>query len=314
MAKVNTIKKERWKGQLLLQSMVIPGIIWYLVFCYIPMYGVTLAFKDYIFKEGIFGSPWVGLKHFQQLFIDPDIPPIILNTVAIGILKLLFCFPISILFAIQLNELSNQRFKRIVQTVSYFPYFISWVVVSMIINFWLNPRNGILNYFLMSLGIIDTPLALLSDPDAFYGIAVISQIWKETGWSAIIYLAAISGIDPGIYEAAMIDGANKLQRVIHITLPCLTNTIVLMFLLSFAGIFTGGPGTFDQSFFLGNPLNYDKSYVLSYYVLKTGVMQGKFSYATAVGLLNAVVSLILLISCNMVSKKLLGRSIYMEGE
>lgn len=320
MSDTNRIaQKTRWrrffcKDQLLIQSMVLPGIAWYILFCYVPMYGVILGFKDYSARKGIMGSPWVGLKHFEALFADPDIPSILFNTVAIGFLKLLICFPVAILFALLLNEIRSNRFKRFVQTVSYFPYFISWVVVAMIVDYWLNPRSGILNYMMLSLGLIEKPIALLSQADAFYGIAVISQMWKDTGWSAIIFLAAISGIDPAIYEAAIIDGANKVQRIVYVTIPCISGTIILMFMLNFSGVFSGGPGTFDQSYFLGNPLNYDRSYVLSYYVMKMGLMQGRFSYATAVGLLNSLVSFIILMGSNGLCKRATGRSLYMEGD
>lgn len=314
------LKKSPWyrrlfsKDQLLSQSMVIPGFFWYLLFCYVPMYGIILSFKNYSARKGIMGSPWVGLAHFKDLFADPDIPNILLNTVAIGFLKLLFCFPIAVIFALLLNEIRSNRFKRFVQTVSYFPYFISWIIVAMIVEFFLSPRNGVFNYFLLSLGLIDAPIAPLAQANAFWSIAVITQVWKETGWSAIIFLAAIAGIDPEIYEAAIIDGSSKVQRIFKITLPCISGTIILMFLLSFSGVFTGGPGTFDQSYFLGNPRNYDRSYVLSYYVLKTGLMQGRFSYATAVGFLNGIVSFTILLGSNMICKKATGRSLYMEGD
>lgn len=310
-------KTRKWlwnKEQWISQSMVIPGFLWYVLFCYVPMYGIVLGFKNYSARKGIMGSPWVGLTHFQELISDPDIPNILLNTVAIGFLKLLICFPIAILFALLINEIRSNKFKRFVQTVSYFPYFISWIIVAMIAQFWLNPRTGVLNHLLLSLGLIQEPTALLAQANAFWGIAVVTQVWKETGWSAIIFLAAIAGIDPAIYEAAIIDGASKTQRILHVTLPSIMGTIILMFLLNFAGVFSGGTGTFDQSYFLGNPRNYDRSYVLSYYVMKTGLQQGRFSYATAVGFLNAIVSFVILMASNAVCKKATGRSLYMEGD
>ncbi len=308
------LKKYFTGEQLAAQSMVLPGLVWYIVFCYLPMYGILLGFKQYSPRKGILGSPWVGLEHFHALFKDPDIPNIVLNTVAIGALKLLICFPMAIIFALMLNELNHKRFKKLVQTVSYFPYFISWVIVTMVLQYMFNIRSGVINHLLQSLGLIDQPLTIMSDASAFWWLAVFSTAWKETGWSAIIFLAAITGVDAALYEAAIIDGASKLQRVIYVTLPSIMGTIVLLFLLNFAGIFSGGSGTFDQSYFMGNTRNYDRSYVLSYYVLNQGIMQGRFSFGTAVGFLNSVVAFILLMGSNLLSKRLTGRNLYMEGE
>lgn len=302
------------KEQLIAQSMVIPGFLWYILFCYVPMYGIILAFKNYRARAGIWGSPWVGLEHFRALFADPEIGNVLLNTVSIGALKMLICFPLAILFALLLNEIRSQRFKRLVQTVSYFPYFISWVIVTMIFQFLLNSRSGVVNSLLLSLGLINQPLTVMSDASAFWGLAVFTSAWKDTGWSAIIFLAAIAGIDESIYEAAIIDGASKLQRIWYITIPCISGTIILMFLLNFAGIFSGGAGTFDQSYFMGNDRNYDRSFVLSYYVLKRGIMQGRFSFGTAVGFLNSIVSFLILMGSNWACRRVTGRSLYMEGD
>ena len=302
------------KDQLLVQSMVIPGFLWYILFCYVPMYGIILGFKNYSARRGILGSPWVGLEHFRALFADPDIFNIILNTVAIGALKLIICFPLAILFALLLNEIRSKKFKRVVQTISYFPYFISWIIVTMVAQYMFNSRNGVVNHLLLSLGLIHQPTIIMADANAFWWLAVGTSAWKETGWSAIIFLAAIAGIDESIYEAAIIDGATKVQRICYITLPCIAGTIILMFLLNFAGVFSGGSGTFDQSYFMGNERNYDRSYVLSYYVLKQGIMQGRFSFGTAVGFLNSVVSFLILMGSNLICKKATGRSLYMEGD
>ena len=301
-------------NQIILQIMALSGIAWFILFCYAPMYGLTLAFKEYSFKKGILGSPFAGLVYFKELFEDPEIAGVVTNTVAIGVLKLLICFPMPILFAMLLNELSSDRLKKLVQTASYFPHFISWIIISLIITYWFSPEFGIVNKVLLELRIVEQPITPLTDPGSFYGLAVISEMWKEMGWSAIIYIAAIAGIDTTLYEAATVDGATKVQRIIHITLPGISGAIILMFLMSFASLFSGGSGTFEQSYFLGNPMNYDKSMVLSYYTMKTGIMLGRFSYATAVGLLNSVVSLVLLLISNGTCKKLFNRSLYFEGE
>ena len=233
---------------------------------------------------------------------------------AIGALKLIICFPLAILFALLLNEIRSKKFKRVVQTISYFPYFISWIIVTMVAQYMFNSRNGVVNHLLLSLGLIHQPTIIMADANAFWWLAVGTSAWKETGWSAIIFLAAIAGIDESIYEAAIIDGATKVQRICYITLPCIAGTIILMFLLNFAGVFSGGSGTFDQSYFMGNERNYDRSYVLSYYVLKQGIMQGRFSFGTAVGFLNSVVSFLILMGSNLICKKATGRSLYMEGD
>lgn len=303
------------REQLAGQAFVFPGILWYVIFCYVPMYGIVLAFKDYSSVKGILGSDWINpwYQHFVDLFADPDIFQIIFNTVAIGSLKLLFCFPMALLFALLVNEVRNRRFKKFVQTVSFYPYFVSWVVLVLIVQLILEPRNGLLNTALKELGLIERPLTILSDANAFYGLAVFSTLWKETGWSAIIFISAMTNVDDSLHEAAMIDGASKLQRILNVTIPAIQGTIILMFLLNFSGIFSGGSGTFDQSFLLGTPRNFDRSYVLSYYVMKTGISQGHYDFATAVGLLNSTVSMVLLLGSNFVCKRATGQGLFTRG-
>lgn len=313
--KTSGIRRFFSRDQLTSQFFVLPGILWYIIFCYVPMYGIILAFKKYSPVKGVWGSDWINpwYQHFVDLFADPDIFQIIFNTVAIGVLKLIFCFPAALIFALLVNEVRNRKFKKFVQTVSFYPYFVSWVVLVLVIQLILEPRNGLLNQILMDAGVIHRPLTILSDADAFYGLAVFSTLWKETGWSAIIFISAMTNVDDSLHEAAMIDGASKLQRIWHVTLPAIQGTIILMFLLNFSGIFSGGSGTFDQSFLLGNPRNFDRSYVLSYYVMRTGISQGHYDFATAVGLLNSVVSMTLLLGSNLVCKRATGQGLFTRG-
>jgi putative aldouronate transport system permease protein len=305
--------RDRSVNQIILQCIALGGLAWYLLFYYVPYYGLTIAFKDYKFNKGILGSPWVGLKYFRELLTDISLPIVIRNTVCISLLKILICFPAAILFALLLNEIPRPGFKKVIQTISYFPHFISWIIISLIAVYMFSPEYGMVNHLLMGLGLISQPLTILTDAGSFYWLAVFSELWKETGWSSILFIAAISGIDPTLYEAAVVDGASRWDKILHITLPSITGTITLVFLLNFSNIFAGVGGIFEQSMFLGNPLNYDRSIVLGYYTLKTGIALGRFSYATAVGFVNGVVSLILLLSSNAICHKFFGRGLYTGG-
>ncbi len=315
------VKKERRRlsrvnvvDQAILQFMALCGVVYMIVFYYSPMYGIVLAFKDYKFFLGIGGSEWVGFENFIELFTDVSMGMVLRNTIMMSLLKILICFPIPILFAVLLSEFQLPRFKRIVQTASYFPHFISWVIVSLMITYLFTDERSLMNTLLMSLGLRKESYNMLNFEENFYWICVVSETWKEMGWSSIIFLAAISGIDREIYEAATVDGASRLQKIRFITLPNLTGAIVIMFMFSFSGLLSGGGGAFDQSYFLGNSLNYDRSIILSTYTLEVGISLGRFSYATAVGLVNSIVSMLLLLTCNEASKKFLGRSLYIEGD
>jgi len=308
-------KKRKFKfdsNQAILQVMALLGIVWFLIFFFIPYYGLTLAFREYDFAKGIFASPWIGLQYFKELFTDPEIPNAFINTLAISIFKLLIGFPAPIILAVLLNELPGRRFKSLVQTVSYFPHFISWILISLIAVYWLSPDMGMVNQLLMSLNIIDKPMNILTDASSYWGLAVFSDIWKETGWGAIIYIAAIAGIDETLYEAASVDGISKVGKIFYITIPCISGTILILLLLNIGSLLSSA--NFDQAYFMGNAMNYDKSNILDTYVLKVGVQLGRFSYATAVGLLKAIVSLVLLLVSNIACKKFFGRSLYMEEE
>lgn len=298
---LHTIIVHKW-----LLLMVIPGVIWMVIFCYFPMYGTQIAFQNYKITDAIGSSQWVGLSHFKKFIADPAFFNVMKNTLGISILKLLFGFTLPVVFALLLNEIAGNKFKRTVQTISYLPHFLSWVVLGGIMINWLSDV-GFINSFLLWLGVIDTPVSYLAKPEFFWAITVISEVWKELGWGAIIYLAAIVGIDPSLYEAAAIDGATRLQRIFKITLPSISSTVAIMFILAVGGIMGSN---FDQIFVLKNTLNASASNVIDIYVYQTGILRSNYSYAAAVGLFRSVISLLLLVGANKVVNKLEGTSLF----
>lgn len=286
--------------------MVLPGMIWLLVFCYLPMYGCQIAFQNYRITDLLGTSDWAGLKWFTKFFNDPSFFQVMKNTLGISFLKLLFGFTAPIIFALLLNEIRNLKFKRMVQTLSYLPHFLSWVILGGIMITWLSD-TGVINKVLIAMGLLDEGVSFLAKPQYFWGISVISEIWKELGWGAIIYLAAISGIDPSLYEAAEIDGANRFQKLWYITLPEISGTIAILFILQVGGIMGSN---FDQIFVLHNALNDSASNVIDMFVYKIGIGNGSYSYATAIGLFRSVISLLLLLIANKVTAKLEGSSLF----
>lgn len=289
-----------------LQVMALLGVIWMIIFNYIPMYGIIIAFKRYNIVKPISKAPWVGFQYFKEFLTDPEFYNVIKNTLGISALKLLIGFPLPIIFALLLNELTSIKFKKAVQTISYLPHFLSWVVLGGILTTWLSDV-GILNEILVKLNIIKEPVNFLAEPKYFWGIVVLSDIWKELGWSAIIYLAAIAGVDPEMYEAAIIDGAGRLQRIWYITLPAIKSTITILFILAVSGILNSN---FDQILVLRNSLNASASDVIDIYVYRMGLQLGRYSYATAVGLVKSIIAFLLLLSANFVSKKLNDTSLF----
>ncbi|NSW89485.1 MAG: sugar ABC transporter permease [Firmicutes bacterium] len=288
----------KYRGLLL---MLLPGILFFIIFHYIPMYGVLLAFKDFRIMDGIMASPWVGLKHFQKAFSDPYFLQVFKNSLLISIYKHVWGFPAPILFALLLNEVINQKFKKLVQTVSYLPYFLSWVVVAgMFIN--ILSLNGPINAIISILGF--KPRLFLTDPTHFRSILVITDIWKGFGWGSIIYLAAISDIEEEMYESAYLDGANRFQRAFHITIPSLAPVIVIVLILSCSSILNAG---FDQVFNLYNSMVMDVSDIIDTYVYRKGLLDMDYSYATAVGVFKSIVALILIIGTNKAANKLGGK-------
>ncbi|MBQ7247001.1 MAG: sugar ABC transporter permease [Lachnospiraceae bacterium] len=278
--------------------MVIPGIIWLVIFCYIPMYGIIIAFQDYTPGNPFWGGSFVGFKHFIAFFNDKYAIQAVWNTLRISFIKLIVTFPAPIIFALLLNEVTSTRFKKLVQSVSYLPYFISWVVMWGLLYALLN-INGPLNTVLEELGILDEHIAFLARVDAFIPIAVLSDLWKGVGWSSILYLAAISNVPQDMYEAAYIDGASRLQRCLHITLPSIMPTVTIMLILAVSGILGSN---FDQHLLLQNANNVSVARTIDVYVYNMGLQTGRYSYATAVNLARSIVSFFLLYAADRLSR------------
>lgn len=296
------------KHQLEIQSMVLPGVIFLIIFAYIPMIGVVTAFIDYDPVKGYFASEFVGLKYFEELFSDWAFPMILKNTLGINLISLAVSFPTTIIFALMLNEIWNPLFKRTVQTVSYLPHFVSWVIFGGIIIQLLSPgTDGVINNLLLQLGIIDAPINFLGEEKLFWPILIFASLIKGLGWSAIVYIAAIAGINPEHYEAATIDGAGRLQRIWYITLPGIAGTIIIMLIFEISGILNSG---MDALLVLQNDMNYFASETIDMYVYHVGIGNSRYSYATAIGLLKSIVGLILLLTANFASKKLTDRGLF----
>jgi len=292
--KVSIVKKMYFYYLLLL-----PVIAYFILFHYIPMYGVQLAFKDYRILDGIAGSPWVGLKHFIRLFTGPFFGQILSNTLIISFYRIVFGFFAPIVFALLLNEITNIWLKRITQTISYLPYFISWVILGGIMIEMLSPSRGVVNYVITLFG--GEPIYFLTEPKYFVSILIISGIWQSVGWSSIIYLAAISSIDAEQYDSAYIDGANRFHMMLYITLPSIKSIIIILFILGFGGVLSSG---FDQIFNLYNAAVLSVADVIDTYVYRVGLNDMQYSYSTAVGLFKNVVGFILVILCNFIVKKI----------
>jgi putative aldouronate transport system permease protein len=284
--------------------MAIPMIVFFILFCYIPMYGVIIAFKDYSPTLGITGSPWVGLKHFSSFFHSMYFGRTIKNTFFLSIYSLLWGFPAAIILALLLNEVRRDKFKRCVQTITYLPHFISLVVIcGMIIDF--TGTDGLLNSILSIFGV--EPQNWLTKPEWFRTIYIGSGLWQSIGWDSIIYLAALSGIDPTLYEAATIDGAGRWKQLLYVTLPGISPTIVTMLILSIGGLMSVGS---EKIILLYNPLTYETSDVISSYVYRKGLINANYSFSTAVGLFESAIGFILLVFANQLSKKISDTSLW----
>lgn len=297
---------KRFKNQTPLQMMVIPGLIFMIIFNYIPIAGLSIAFKDYSVTDTFASAPWVGLENFRIAFSDKFFWQSVINTLGISCLKLLIGFVTPIILAIMIFELKDGWFKKVVQNISYLPHFLSWIVLGGMVISWLS-TSGLINQILIGLGFIDNTKNLLVDPSNYWGIAVLSDVWKEMGWGTVVYLATMAGINPAYYEAARIDGASKFKQITNITLPMMKGIISLMFILTVSGLLNSN---LDQTLILMNPLNTSKAEVINSYVYKMGMAQGNFSYATAVGLAVSVVSLILLVIANKLTKKINDTSVF----
>ncbi|MGN0742457.1 MAG: ABC transporter permease [Candidatus Fimadaptatus sp.] len=282
----------------MLYLFILPCFVWLIVFCYVPMGGIVLAFKNYKFNLGIYGSPWAGMKWFREFINSPEFWITIKNTLRITLLKLLICFPAPILLALLLNEVRNAKFKRIVQTVSYLPNFVSWVVVVQLMRALFTPYGGIVNEIRKAMGY--EAVFIMGLKGAFLPMVVLSDLWKNIGWSSIVYLAAITSVDQQLYEAAVIDGANHVQQVWHITLPGIMQIIGIMFIMAVGGLLNAG---YDQILLLQQPANTQISQVLDTYVLQTGIKYGKFEYATAIGLFKSLFSLVMVVVTNYLAQR-----------
>ena len=296
---------ENMKKNWILYAMILPVAIYYIIFAYAPMYGIQLAFKDYQVKEGIMGSPWVGLEHFIRFFKSYNFGQLLKNTIGISVYSLWVGFPIPIIFALMLNYLRNKFLKKTVQMVSYAPYFISTVVMCGMIAIFMNPDTGILNVIRNFFGM--ESVDFLAKPEWFKDIYVWTGVWQGMGWSSIIYISALSGVDYQLHEAAIMDGATKIQRMIHVDLPSIKPTIIMLLILQIGSLMNVG---FEKVFLLQNTLNKSAASVISTYTYEVGLINSDYGYSTAVGLFNSLINVILIVGANQICKKLADESLF----
>ncbi|MGZ9585554.1 ABC transporter permease [Paenibacillus marinisediminis] len=287
-----------WKTRYLV-LLFLPAIAYYIIFHYVPIYGILIAFKDYRFKLGIWGSPWVGLEHFRDLFSLPSFWEVFRNTIIISFYKLVFSFPAPIILALMLNEVRHMIFKRFVQTISYVPHFLSWVVIAGLFVQFLSPSIGPINILLKAFGI--DPIYFLGDPKWFRAVLVLTEVWKSVGWGTIIYLAVLTGINPDLYEASKVDGASRMQNIRYITLPSMAPVVTIMFILAVGQIVNDD---FDQVFNLYSPAVYQVGDVLSTYTYRRGLVELEYSFAATVGLFKNIIAFVLIVITNTISKKI----------
>lgn len=285
--------------------LLLPAFVWLIVFCYAPMYGVQIAFKDYKVKMGITGSPWAGMKYFQQFFGTSIAVDSIVNTLLLSTYSLLWGFPIPIIFALLLNMLRNQKYKKFVQTISFAPHFVSTVVVVTMMNIMFAPTNGFVNTIIRSLGFEE--ILFMTRPEYFRSMYIGSGLWQDMGFNAIVYIAALAGVSPELHEAAIVDGASKFKRLIHIDIPCILPTVIIMFILSVGNLFSVG---YEKAFLMQGSLNTSVSEIISTYVYKVGLQGAQYSFSAAVGLFNSVVNLIMLVAVNAISRKVSETSLF----
>lgn len=288
-----------------LYVMLLPGVLYFILFKYLPMWGVLISFQNYQPFLGFAGSEWVGFKHFERFFSDPLFWKLFRNTIVLALYNLVFFFPLSIVISLLLNELRIELFKRFIQTLIYVPHFVSWVVVVGIAYLFFTTEGGLVNELLAALGFEKIPFLL---SESWFRTMITGEvIWKETGWGTIIFLAALSGVDPQLYEAARIDGANRWRQLWHITLPAIRSTIVILLILRLGNFLDTG---FEQIFLMLNAMNREVGEVFDTYVYSVGITQGQFSYSTAVGLFKSAVGLILVMAANYLAKKFGEEGVY----
>ncbi|MDD6174294.1 MAG: ABC transporter permease subunit [Firmicutes bacterium] len=278
--------------------LFVPVLLWYLIFCYLPMYGIVIAFQDFKLADGILGSQWIGFENFKKLFRSPSFLRVFRNSVEISLLRIIFGFPLPILLALMLNEVRNKAFKKVSQTISYLPHFLSWVVLAGVFTQILSPSTGIVNRLLNAIGI--ESIYFMGDPQWFRFTLIATGIWQSVGWGSIIYIAAITSIDSQMYEAAVIDGANRFQQIIKITLPSIAPVITIQLILTSGSIINAG---FDQIFNMYNDSVMKVSDIIDTFVYRKGLAEMQFSFSTAVGLFKNVISFAMVIITNAISKR-----------
>lgn len=298
------LKKRLWKNKLL-YVMLLPGICYFIIFKYIPMFGLAIAFQDYKPFKGIGGSDWVGFEHFERLFTEPDFLNILTNTLLLFGMNLLFFFPVPIILALMLNEVRFSFFKRTFQTLVYLPHFMSWVIIVSISFVMLTSDGGIVNELLVYFGF--EKINFLLSPEWFRPTYIIQVIWREAGWGTIIYLAAIASVDPQLYEAARMDGAGRLRQVWHITLPAIRSVIIILLILKIGDVLELG---FEHVYLLLNSMNRDVAEIIDTYVYTAGLRQGQFSYSTAIGFFKSFIGLVLVMLANKLAKKMGEEGVY----
>ena len=291
----------RLRQQASLQVILLLGLLFLAVFSYVPMVGIIISFKEYKLSTGLMGfftSEWVGFKWFIEFFTSPMCFKVVRNTLVLSLLKLAIAFPAPILFALLLNEIHSSKFKRLVQTASYLPHFISWIIVSGLCFTMFSSVNGLLNELLLKWGWIDGPMTILTDGKQYWGLAIGTEVWKEMGWNAIIYLSAMAGIDQGLYEAAKVDGANRFQRIWHVTLPCIRPTVIVLLIMSIGSALNVG---MERQMLLSNSIVQDHAMVLSWFAYVRGIGSNNYGLGTAIGVFQSVVGVILLFLANKVA-------------
>ncbi|WP_246384101.1 ABC transporter permease [Gracilibacillus halotolerans] len=284
----------------MLLLMALPFVIWLIIFKYIPVAGWTMAFQDYKPQFSVWEQDWVGWKHFKDLFNEPMFYRALENTLGMGILGLVFGTGSAIFFALLLNEMRFMALKKWTQTISYLPHFVSWVIVANIVITMLSPE-GVINNILTGIGLIDSPINFMANPDMFWGIVTAADVWKETGWNAIIYLAAMAGVDPQLYEAAKVDGASRWRQMWHITLPSIRSVIIVLLILNIGNLINIG---FEKQMLLGNNIVMEKALVIDLYALDYGIGMFRYSFGTAIGIFKSVISVILILICNGIAKRI----------
>jgi putative aldouronate transport system permease protein len=307
-ASVTKKKNRQWvliKRNYELYLFILPVVVLYLVFRYYPMYGVQIAFKDFSASQGIWGSEWVGFEHFREFFDSYNFWPIIENTLTLSLLSLVFGFPIPIIVALMLNQVFARRFKKFVQTVIYAPHFISTVVLVGMLHVFLSPNSGLVNHIIAAFG--GEPILFMADAGWFRPLYILSGIWQETGFSTIIYLAALAGVSPELHEAAIMDGASKWKRVLHVDIPGIMPTIIILLVLACGNLMSIG---FEKAFLMQGDLNYETSNILPTYVYEMGIQRAQYSFSAAVGLFNSILNVILLVSVNRIAKRLSETSLW----